>query len=67
MSQQLNKKATEDGLTEQEQNWEIFSVLGMRWAEVVELTTEDKEFLLNKVESVKAQMRAQQFAGAPQV
>jgi hypothetical protein len=39
----------------------------MRWSEVVELTTEDKEFLLNKVEGVKAQMRAQQFAGAPQV
>ena len=66
MSEVINKVATDATLTEQEQNWEIFSVLGMRWAEVVELTTEDKEFLLNKVESVKAQMRAQQFAGAPQ-
>jgi hypothetical protein len=34
----------------------------MRWSEVKELTTEDKTFLLEKVESVKAQMRAQQFA-----
>jgi hypothetical protein len=67
MSEVINKVATDATLTEQEQNWEIFSVLGMRWTEVVELTTEDKEFLLNKVESVKAQMRAQQFAGAPQV
>jgi hypothetical protein len=67
MSEVINKVATDATLTEQEQNWEIFSVLGMKWGEVVELTTEDKEFLLNKVESVKAQMRAQQFAGAPQV
>jgi hypothetical protein len=67
MSEVINKVATDATLTEQEKNWEIFSVLGMRWAEVVELTTEDKEFLLNKVEGVKAQMRAQQFAGAPQV
>ena len=67
MSEVINKVATDAPLTEQEQNWEIFSVLGMKWGEVVELTTEDKEFLLNKVESVKAQMRAQQFAGAPQV
>ena len=67
MSEVINKVATDSTLTEQEQNWEIFSVLGMKWGEVVELTTEDKEFLLNKVESVKAQMRAQQFAGAPQV
>lgn len=67
MSEVINKVATDATLTEQEQNWEIFSVLGMKWGEVVELTTEDKEFLLNKVESVKAQMRAQQFAAAPQV
>ena len=47
MSEVINKVATDATLTGQEQNWEIFSVLGMRWAEVVELTTEDKEFLLN--------------------
>jgi hypothetical protein len=62
MSEVINKVATDTTLTEQEQNWEIFSVLGMRWSEVKELTTEDKTFLLEKVESVKAQMRAQQFA-----
>jgi hypothetical protein len=66
MSEQLNKKATEDGLTEQEQNWEIFSVLGMRWSEIKNLDDEDRTFLLEKVEKVKAQMRAQQFAGVPQ-
>jgi hypothetical protein len=64
MSEVINKVATDVTLTEQEKNWEIFSVLGMRWSEVTELTTEDKTFLLDKVESVKGQMRAQQFAAS---
>jgi len=64
MSEVINKVATDATLTTQEQNWEIFSVLGMRWSEVTELTTEDKTFLLDKVESVKGQMRAQQFAAS---
>ena len=64
MSEVINKVATDTTLTEQEQNWEIFSVLGMRWSEVKGLTTEDKTFLLEKVESVKEQMRAQQFAAS---
>jgi hypothetical protein len=66
MSEVINKKATDETLTEQDKNWEIFSVLGMRWSEVKQLNEEDKTFLLEKVEKVKAQMRAQQFAGAPQ-
>ena len=64
MSEVINKVATDATLTTQEQNWEIFSVLGMRWSEVTELTTEDRTFLLDKVESVKGQMRAQQFAAS---
>ena len=64
MSEVINKVATDATLTEQEKNWEIFSVLGMRWSEVKDLTTEDKTFLLDKVESVKGQMRAQQFAAS---
>jgi hypothetical protein len=64
MSEVINKVATDATLTTQEQNWEIFSVLGMRWSEVTELTTEDRTFLLDKVESVKSQMRAQQFAAS---
>jgi len=64
MSEVINKVATDATLTEQEKNWEIFSVLGMRWSDVTQLTTEDKTFLLEKVESVKAQMRAQQFAAS---
>lgn len=64
MSEVINKVATDATLTEQEKNWEIFSVLGMRWSEVTELTTEDRTFLLDKVESVKEQMRAQQFAAS---
>lgn len=63
MSEVINKKATDEGLTEQEQNWEIFSVLGMRWTEIKKLDSDDKTFLLEKVEKVKQQMRAQQFAG----
>jgi len=62
----INKNATEIGLTDNEKNWEIFSVLGMRWSEIKELSGDDKTFLLSKVEKVKAQMRAQQFAGGPQ-
>ena len=64
MSEVINKVAKDATLTTQEQNWEIFSVLGMRWSEVTELTTEDRTFLLDKVESVKEQMRAQQFAAS---
>ena len=64
MSEVINKVATDATLTTQEQNWEIFSVLGMRWSEVTELTTDDRTFLLDKVESVKEQMRAQQFAAS---
>tara|TARA_R110002126_G_scaffold140209_1_gene285031 strand:+ start:3219 stop:3425 length:207 start_codon:yes stop_codon:yes gene_type:complete len=62
----INKNATEEGLTENDKNWEIFSVLGMKWSEIKKLNENDKTFLLSKVEKVKAQMRAQQFAGAPQ-
>jgi hypothetical protein len=66
MSESINKNATDETLTEQEQNWEIFSVLGMQWSEIKKLDETDKTFLLEKVEKVKAQMRAQQFAGVPQ-
>jgi hypothetical protein len=62
----INKDATKEGLTDNEKNWEIFSVLGMRWSEIKGLDDTDKTFLLGKVEKVKAQMRAQQFAGGPQ-
>jgi hypothetical protein len=35
------------------------SVLGMKWQETKELSEEDKTFLLEKVEGIKLQMRAQ--------
>ena len=63
---EINKEATDTSLSTQEQNWEIFSVLGMRWSEITGLSNEDKTFLLEKVEKVKLQMRAQQMAGAQQ-
>jgi hypothetical protein len=61
MAEEINKDATSEGLTDQEKNWELFSVLGMRWSETTKLGDADKEFLLEKVEKVKQQMRAQAF------
>ena len=56
---QINKTATDPNLTEQDKSWELMSVLGMKWSETKELTEEDREFLLTKVEGIKSQMRAQ--------
>ncbi|NIP31044.1 MAG: hypothetical protein GTO02_14880 [Candidatus Dadabacteria bacterium] len=56
---EINKTATDPTLTEQEQSWELMSVLGMKWSETKELSEEDKKFLLEKVENIKLQMRAQ--------
>ena len=33
------------------------SVLGMSWSETKEMTTDDRDFLLTKVESIKAQIK----------
>ncbi len=55
---EINKTATDPTLTEQEQSWELMSVLGMKWSETKELSEEDKKFLLEKVENIKLQMRA---------
>ena len=55
----INKVATDPNLTDQEKNWELMSVLGMKWSETKELSEEDKFFLLGKVESIKMQMMAQ--------
>jgi hypothetical protein len=57
----MNRKATDPELTDQERNWELFSVLGMTWEACTNLSEEDKTFLLEKVENVKQQMRAQAF------
>jgi hypothetical protein len=61
----INKTATDPTLTEQEKNWEIMSVLGMKWSETKELSEEDKNFLLDKVEKIKLQMRSQALSVAP--
>jgi hypothetical protein len=55
----LNKIATDKSLTVQEKNWEIFSVLGIKWSEVTSLTETDREFLLTKVEGIKEQIKLQ--------
>lgn len=49
----INKLATDPNLTIQEKNWELMSVLGMKWSETVALSEEDRDFLLTKVEKIK--------------
>lgn len=49
----INKLATDPTLSVQEKNWELMSVLGMKWSETIELSSEDREFLLQKVERIK--------------
>ena len=55
----INKIATDPSLTDQERNWELMSVLGLKWSETKELSEEDKSFLLEKVELIKVQMSQQ--------
>lgn len=55
----INKNATDPNLTDQEKNWELMSVLGLKWSETKELSEEDKTFLLEKVELIKIQMMQQ--------
>ena len=55
----MNKNATSTELTVQDKNWELMSVLGMKWSETVILTDEDREFLLGKVEIVKDHIKRQ--------
>ena len=56
---EINKDATAKGLTTQDKNWELMSVLGMKWSESTDLTEEDREFLLTKVEIVKNHIKRQ--------
>jgi hypothetical protein len=50
---EINRNANDPTLTEQEKNWELMSVLGMKWKETKELSDEDRDFLLTKVEKIK--------------
>ena len=62
----INKIATDPSLTDQEKNWELMSVLGLKWSETIELSEEDKTFLLEKVELIKVQMMQQASFGSNQ-
>jgi hypothetical protein len=53
----INKNAEDPNLTIQDKCWELMSVLGMGWAETRELSDEDRDFLLTKVESIKLQIK----------
>lgn len=57
----INKNATDPSLTDQEKQWELMSVLGMKWSETGELTHDDRDFLLKKVELIKLQISKQQI------
>jgi hypothetical protein len=50
---EINKNANDPTLSEQEKNWELMSVLGMKWSETKELSDDDRAFLLTKVEKIK--------------
>ena len=63
---EINKNADDPNLTEQDKNWELMSVLGMKWSETKELSEEDKTFLLEKVELIKVQMMQQSSFGSNQ-
>jgi hypothetical protein len=56
---EMNKNATSTELTTQDKNWELMSVLGMKWSEAAKLTDEDRDFLLSKVEIVKEHVKRQ--------
>jgi len=56
---EINKDASSAGLTVQDKNWELMSVLGMKWSETNSLTEEDRQFLLGKVEIVKDHIKRQ--------
>ena len=62
----INKIATYPNLTDQQKNWELMSVLGLKWSETKELSEEDKTFLLEKVELIKVQMMQQASFGSNQ-
>lgn len=53
----INKNANDTNLTVQDKCWELMSVLGMSWSETKDLTKKDRDFLLTKVESIKAQIK----------
>jgi len=53
----INKNANDVNLTVQDKCWELMSVLGMSWSETRDLSDEDRDFLLTKVESIKAQIK----------
>jgi hypothetical protein len=56
---EINKNATSKELTTQEKNWELMSVLGMKWSETTKLSDSDRDFLLQKVEIVKEHIKRQ--------
>lgn len=56
---EINKNATSKELTTQEKNWELMSVLGMKWSETTKLSESDRDFLLQKVEIVKEHIKRQ--------
>ena len=40
-------------MTKQEENWEIYTLVGVPWKEAAGLSDEDREFLLAKADEIK--------------
>ncbi|MAF43707.1 MAG: hypothetical protein CMI54_06025 [Parcubacteria group bacterium] len=46
-------------MTKQEECWELYTLVGIPWADAAKLPKEDKKFLLTKADEVKNNMNRQ--------
>jgi hypothetical protein len=44
---------TNKSMTTQDENWELMTVLGVPWTEAAKMSTDDRQYLLNKAGEVK--------------
>ena len=49
-------------MTNQEENWELMTMLNIPWHEASRLKGEDRDFLMDKVAQIKQHIEAQQKA-----
>ena len=40
-------------MTKQEQNWELYTLVGIAWNDCNDLSDEDREFLMSKADEIK--------------
>ena len=51
-------------MTEQEENWELMTILSLPWSESKKLSKDDRKFLLERAAELKEFLAAQQAAEA---